>query len=595
MSFTRRRAIGAEIADGGVHFRVWAPSRRKVAVVIGDRDHPLDAEQGGYFSGLVQGAGAGTLYRFRLDDEREAYPDPASRFQPDGPHGPSQVIDSSHRPATGWKGVDPDDLVIQELHIGTFTGEGTWKAAMEKLPLVAEVGINLLELMPVAEFPGRFGWGYDGVDMWAPTRLYGTPDDFRAFVDAAHGLGMGVILDVVYNHFGPDGCYVTKFSPSYFTDRYENEWGVALNFDGEESAGVREFFIENAAYWIDELRLDGLRVDATQSIYDASPRHIISEVAQSARRAGGGRTVFLVAENEPQDVRMVEELGLDAMWNDDWHHSAAVALTGRGEAYYSDYRGTAQEFVSMARLGFLYQGQRYKWQQKRRGTPSGALPRRKLVCYLENHDQLANSLRGARMHQQTSPGRMRAMTALLLLAPQTPMLFQGQEWGSPKPFLYFADHEPELAEKVLEGRFDFLKQFPRIATPEIQRLLPSPDDPETFRGCKLDWNRDGATLRLHRDLIALRRSLPRPAALDGAVLAAGAFVLRWADHLLVINLGPDLRLDPAPEPLLAPPPGREWELLWSSEAPEYGGGGTPALDTPEENWRIPAQCVVVLR
>jgi len=605
MSVVRRRAIGAEIVGGGVHFRVWAPSRRKVAVVIEGADHPLEPDSGGCFAGLIPDAGDGALYRFRLDDDPTLYPDPASRFQPEGPHGPSQVIDPhAYRWRARWAGVDPQGVVLYEMHIGTFTPAGTWSAAMEKLPLVADVGINVLEIMPVAEFPGRFGWGYDGVDLWAPTRLYGTPDDFRRFVDAAHDLGLAVILDVVYNHLGPDGNYLARFAPHYFTDRYPNEWGQSLNFDGDGAAGVRQFFAENAACWIDEYRLDGLRLDATQSIIDHSPVHVLREIGDAAHRAAGGRPILLIAENEPQDTRLVREYGMDMMWNDDWHHAAVVALTGRIEAYYTDYRGRPQEFVSMARLGFLYQGQRYQWQKKRRGTPSADLPPRQLVCYIENHDQVANSADGARMHEVTSPALHRAMTALLLLQPQTPMLFQGEEFGSSKPFLYFADHEPKLAEDVARGRREFLEQFPSIAASEVE--LARPHDPETFARCKLDFaerEKNEPIVALHRDLIRLRRGDPAFAAqrsdrLFGAVLGDAAFVLRWmaggeGDRLLLVNLGADLQLDPAPEPLLAPPTGRRWQVIWSSEWRAYGGGGTPEVEG-EEGWRIPARCAVVM-
>ena len=309
----RRRAIGAEPADGGVHFRVWAPERKRVAVVIDGRDHPLEREERGHFSGLVEGARAGTRYRFRLDSEDEIYPDPASRYQPEGPHGASEVVDPAWKP-THWRGIDPKALVISEIHIGTFTPEGTFLSAIEKLPLIADAGINLIEVMPVSDFPGRFGWGYDGVDWFAPAHIYGTPDDFRRFVDAAHANGIGVILDVVYNHFGPDGCYWKQFTPDYFTDRYTNEWGEAINF---ASGGARELCTENAAYWIDEFHLDGLRLDATQDIHDSADPHIIRDIVRAARAAAGDRTIFVVAENEPQNVALLQEYGLDAMWNDD--------------------------------------------------------------------------------------------------------------------------------------------------------------------------------------------------------------------------------------------------------------------------------------
>jgi maltooligosyltrehalose trehalohydrolase len=583
----RRLPIGAEVMVGGVHFRVWAPERERVRVVIAGDEHDLQSEGGGYFGGLVEGVGAGALYRFRLDDDDDTYPDPASRHQPDGPHSASMVVDPSTYVwrEEGWRGVDPAALVVYEMHIGTFTAEGTWRAAAARLPALAEIGITLLEVMPANEFPGRFGWGYDGVDLFAPSRLYGRPDDFRAFVDAAHAAGLGVILDVVYNHLGPDGCYLTKFTPHYFTKKYENEWGEAVNFDGDESEGVRSFVTSNAAYWIDEFHLDGLRLDATQSLHDDSPEHIMAALARAARAAAGGRTIVIIAENEPQDVAVIERQGLDALWNDDWHHAALVAATHAREAYYTDYLGTPQEFVSMAMRGFLYQGQWYSWQKQPRGTASAHLPPAALVCFLENHDQLANSAGGARLRDLTPAGRYRALTALLLLQPQMPMLFQGQERGTQRPFLYFADHKPELAVKVREGRRDFLKQFPSIDLSAIK----NPDDLSTFTACKLDDEGDERFVALHRDLLTLRRQLRGQPLLGGAVLGDAAFLLRFQFALLLVNLGAAIRLEVANEPLLAPPRGRRWQARWSSEDAAYGGGGTAF-----EEWSLPAESAIVL-
>jgi maltooligosyltrehalose trehalohydrolase len=603
----RRRKLGAELVSGGVSFRVWAPARSRVSVVIENgKESPLERESGGYFSGVIPSASTGTRYRFRLDDEKETYPDPASRYQPDGPHGPSEVVDpDTYRWRSEGIDVSMNGLVIYEMHIGTFTKLGTFLSAIDELPHLADVGVNMIEMMPVHEFPGRFGWGYDGVDLWAPVHIYGSPDDLRGFVDAAHENGIAVILDVVYNHFGPDGCYLSKFTPDYFTKKYRNDWGESLNFDISEASGARDLYVENAAYWIDEFRFDGLRLDATQSIQDASTPNIMREITDRARAAAGDRTIFIVGENEPQDVRLLTEYRLDAMWNDDWHHSAMVAATGQSEAYYTDYCGRAQEFVSMARLGFLFQGQRYKWQKQRRGTPSHHIDPHRLVCYLQNHDQVANSATGARLQELTPPGRLRALTALLLLQPQTPMLFQGQEFASSSPFLYFADHDRELARKVADGRREFLAQFPSIIN--VADQLPDPGDPQTFARSKLDLaerDRHVAAVDLHRDLIALRRSdatisQQRSDVLHGSVLAEHTFILRWlfgndADRLLVVNLGPALHFDPASEPLLAPPAECEWETLWSSESVKYGGSGERPLDT-EENWKIPEQAAVLLR
>ena len=552
MSRKRRRAIGAEILDDGVHFRVWAPAHDAVAVVIDGQAIPLEREEGGYHSQLIRDARAGTRYKFRLADGD--YPDPASRYQPDGPHDDSVVVDPS---AYAWQSAAPsiDDRIIMEIHLGTFTPAGTFAAAIEKLPLLADAGINTIELMPVNEFAGRFGWGYDGVDLWAPEHIYGTPDDFRRFIDVAHALGLAVILDVVYNHFGPDGCYVAKFTPLYFTKKFGNDWGEAINF---EERAVREFFAENAAYWVDEFHLDGLRLDATQAINEIEA---IGDITRSARGVTS-RDLFICAENEPQDVRLLKDLGVDAMWNDDWHHAATVALTGNREAYYTDYRGRAQELASMARHGFLYQGQWYSWQNHSRGTPSHDVDPRRLICYLQNHDQIANSAHGLRLDRLASPRALRALTALLLLAPQTPMLFQGQEFASSSPFLYFADHGPELADLVAKGRREFLVQFP-----SIKNFIP-PHDEQTFTDCKLDWSERDANadaVDFHRQLIRLRATMPRTRP-ETAALNEAALVLRWFDpqRLLVINWGDEFAMAPMSEALLAPPRDREWIVAWSS-------------------------------
>ena len=614
----RRLPIGAELlTDTTLHVRVWAPGRRRVTVVFENRGHQdvvqLEGESTGYFSGLVAPAMEGTLYRFQLDDDETLYPDPASRFQPDGPHGPSRVVDPSQFPWTdaSWPGARMAGQVIYEMHIGTFTREGSWAAAARELEELAELGITCIELMPVAEFPGRFGWGYDGVDLFAPTRLYGEPDDLRHFVNEAHRYGLAVILDVVYNHVGPDGNYLHHFSPDYFTDRNRTEWGEAINFDGPASGPVREFFLANARYWIEEYHLDGLRLDATQNIFDTSADHVIAAIGREVRAAAGARATIIVAENEPQRTHLVRPAALggydlDALWNDDLHHTALVALTGKREGYYTDYTGSPQEFVSAVKYGYLYQGQHYKWQRQRRGTPALDLPPKTFVAFLENHDQVANSVRGERLHRLTSPGCHRALTAFLLLVPSTPMLFQGQEFGSSVPFLYFADHHGQLGRTVREGRAAFLAQFPSIATPAMMASIPDPTDASTFERCKLDLAERRAhqpMYALHHDLIWLRRRDPVFSAqtlrVDGAVLGSQAFVLRFfgpagGDRLLVVNLGVDLPLNPAPEPLLAPASDTVWITLWSSEDLRYGGAGTTSLET-RNNWRIPAHSAVVLQ
>jgi maltooligosyltrehalose trehalohydrolase len=599
--------------ESGVHFRVWAPRRRRVEVVIEGQAVELKPEEAGYFSGFAAYAADGMRYRYRLDGG-EQFPDPASRFQPDGPHGPSQIVDPGKFRWTddGWRGVGLEGQVVYEMHIGTFTREGTWEAAIRELPELAALGITLLEVMPVADFSGRFGWGYDGVDVFAPTRLYGKPDDFRRFVDRAHASGLGVILDVVYNHFGPDGNYVKQFAEHYCTDRHKTDWGEAINFDSEDCRPVREFYIANAGYWIDEYHLDGLRLDATQNIYDCSKEHILQAVARRVRSAAQGRATFVVAENEPQHVKLVrppeeDGYGLDALWNDDFHHSAMVALAGRNEAYYTDFQGTPAELVAAAKWGYLYQGQWYRWQKTRRGTPTFGVQPERFVNFLQNHDQVANSGRGLRCHLLTSPGQYKVLTALLLLMPGTPLLFQGQEFASSSPFLFFADHNKELARLVHKGRSEFLSQFRSLSLPEVQADLAHPSDPKTFERCKLDFSeraKHAAIYTMHRDLLRLRREDPvfrvqRPRGVDGAVLGAEGFVLRYFsdqgdDRLLVVNLGRDLHLDPAPEPLLAPPEEKEWAIFWSSEDLRYDGGGTAPLET-DNGWRIPGRAAVVLK
>lgn len=615
----RRYPVGAELSPrGGTRFRVWAPKSRRVEVVFfansGDADKAaqgaveLDPERDGYFSGTAK-AGAGALYKLRLDSGM--YPDPASRFQPAGPHGPSQVIDPAgfQWSDRAWRGVTRGDEVIYEMHAGTLTQEGTWRAAENELAALRDLGITILEVMPVADFAGKFGWGYDGVNLFAPTRLYGQPDDFRHFVDRAHAAGLGVILDVVYNHFGPSGNYWRSFSQDYFSSRYKNEWGEPINFDGPQAGPVREFFLANAAYWIDEFHLDGLRLDATQQMFDASEDHILGAIVRRTRAAAPGRKIFMVAENERQSARLAWPetklgFGFNALWNDDFHHAARVAATGRSEAYYSDYRGSPQELISTVKHGFLYQGQWSRWQKQRRGSPALDLSPRHFTNYLQNHDQVANSSSGARLHQLAAPGKVRALTALLLLSPQIPLLFQGQEFGASSPFLYFADHEPELAQKVRDGRAQFLSQFPSISGRAAPVSLPAPHDPQTFARSRLDLAervKHTEVYKLHRDLLKLRATDPifknaGSGKLDGAVLGAEGFLLRFfgagQDRLLIVNLGGDLNLQVVPEPLLAPPAEGEWKMIWSSENPKYGGQGAPDFGA-EETWLIPAQAAVV--
>ena len=622
----RRYSIGAEVlAPGRTHFRVWAPNASHLEVAIqldGNRDSvpvvvELAAEGNGYFSGEAA-AGAGALYRFRLDGGMQLYPDPASRSQPLDPHNASAVVDPAAFRWTDaeWKGRPLRGQVMYELHVGTFTPEGTWAAAARELPALAELGVTVIEMMPVNEFAGQHNWGYDGVDFFAPAHVYGTPDDLRAFVDAAHAVGVSVILDVVYNHFGPDGNYLRAFAEHYFTDRHHCEWGEALNFDDDDSVSVREFFLTNARYWIEEYHFDGFRFDATQSIIDTSEESILAAIVRECRAAVPGRELIMIAENEPQATKLVRPRseggdGLDGLWNDDFHHSAVVSLTGRSESYFRDYRGTPQEYISAAKYGYLYQGQHYDFHKKRRGMGSFGVPPWAFVAFIENHDQIANTGDGQRLRFQTSPAKYRAMTALLLLGPWTPMLFQGQEFGASSPFLYFNDMGRDLHDPIRKGRAEGLKIFPSFASEETQALLADPFEPDTFTRCKLDFaerEKHTALYALHRDLLRLRREDAafrgqEPGGVDGAVLGTHSFVLRLfgeklggdEDRLLLVNLGPLEVLSPAPEPLLAPPVGRRWETLWTSDLPKYGGYGPATVETDDGQWRLPAESTVALR
>ena len=499
------------------------------------------------------------------------------------------------------------------MHIGTFTKEGTWRAAAEQLSELARIGITVIEMMPVAEFPGRFGWGYDGVDLFAPSHLYGTPHDLRAFVDRAHSLGLGVILDVVYNHFGPYGNYLGSFSDHYLLRGKGHEWGDVINFDGQNSGPVREFFITNGRYWIEEFHFDGFRFDATHAICDDSEEYIIGALGRAAREAAGRRSIILIAENDLQESKMTLPQseggdGLDGMWNDDFHHSAIVALTGRKVGYYGDYSGKPQEFLSAAKYGFLYQGQSLSWRKVLRGTPTFGNPAEAFVCFIENHDQIANTGPGQRPRFQTSPGRYRAMTALLLLGPWTPLLFQGEEFGASSPFLFFADvGDASVRDATRRGRAQLLAPFLSLNEEDTLRRLPSPDDPEAFARCKLDFSereKNRQLYDLHIDLMKLRREDSRfceqsSGGIDGAVLGPASFVLRYFseaddDRLLFMNFGEHQVFHPASEPLLAPPTGYRWETLWTSDSRRYGGSDAAASATVDQ-WILPAESAVVLQ
>lgn len=604
--------LGAVPLEKGTFFRVWAPKAKQVEVVINEKTIvPLEHEPDGYFAALINQANPGDYYKFRLN-KKDSFPDPCSRFQPKGPHGPSMIINPQqfkwHDDSWQKKGIELKGQVIYEVHIGTYTQEGTYAAFRRELAELKELGITLIEIMPLAEFPGKWNWGYDGVGLFAPAHVYGSPDELRQLIDEAHRLEIGVVLDVVYNHFGPDGNYLKAFSEDYFTDKHKTDWGEAINFDAKNAKEVRRFFIENALYWINEFHFDGLRLDATQNIYDSGKSHILTEIVTATRASASPKKLVFIGENESQDVKLIVPpekggFGIDTLWNDDFHHTAQVAMTGHREAYYTDYMGRPQEFISAIKHGFLYQGQFYKWQNQNRGTfASDHIDASQFVIYLQNHDQIANSLLGERITSLTAPGIYRALTVLLLLAPQTPLLFMGQEFAASSPFWFFADHNEELAPKVFKGRKEFLAQFPSIAA--AQDVIIDPKDERLFYLSKLkleERQTHKEIYELHKDLLKLRRTDPvfkqqDRAAIEGAVLDKEAFVLRYkglkSDRLLIINLGADLDYSPCPEPLLAPFARRPWKFIWSSEEAHYGGKGIIKAHK-NKGWFIPAQCAQI--
>ncbi|MFN7932245.1 MAG: malto-oligosyltrehalose trehalohydrolase [Bryobacteraceae bacterium] len=494
--------IGATYTPDSTTFRVWAPNCRLVEVVLeGTGSFAMKGSRGGYHAARIAGLSPGALYWFRLDGEGP-FPDPASRFQPEGVHGPSMVVDPGQYEwkAEAFRGVSLDDLVLYELHVGAFTAEGTFRAAADKLEYLRDLGITAVELMPVADFPGRWNWGYDGVAPFAPARCYGTPDELRAFVDRAHELGIGVLLDVVYNHFGPDGAYQGLFSRSYFSRRHRNAWGDGIHFDGRSSAPVREYFVQNALCWIREYRLDGLRLDAVHAIHDDSRRHILAEIAGALHRTE--REVLVIAEDARNLAFLMQPeteggWGLDAVWADDFHHQMRRALAGDSEGYFRHFDGSMAGIAKTAKLGWFRMG----------SDPRGLAYSRFLFC-IQNHDQIGNRARGDRLHHSISAAAYRAATTLLLLLPQTPLLFMGQEWAASTPFLFFTDHHEELGKLVTEGRRREFQQFGSFAGE-----VPDPQSPATFQASQLRWQEleqspHAGTHRLYRDLLTLRRSHP---------------------------------------------------------------------------------------
>jgi maltooligosyltrehalose trehalohydrolase len=616
----RRPAAGAAwLGAEGTRFRVWAPQAARLELVLqtagAEVSEAMPPTGDGWFELVHPAAGPGVRYRYRVDGQGP-FPDPASRFQPLGVHGPSEVIDpEAYRWGdAGWAGVTLDRLVLYELHVGTFTPEGTFRAAMARLPELVDLGVTAIELLPLSDFPGRWNWGYDGVAPYAPARCYGRPDDLRALVDAAHRLGLAVHLDVVYNHLGPDGAYQGCFSPLYYSVTHRTPWGAALNFDGPGSGPVREYVVGNAVSWVREYHVDGLRLDATHAIMDESPRHILAELADAVHRAGRtlGRGVLVIAEDARNLAHMVRAeadggWGLDAVWSDDFHHQIRRRLAGDADGYFQDFSGSLPDLAATVERGWFYRGQYAAYFGGPRGTDPAGLPLERFVLFLQNHDQVGNRALGDRLNHRLSPAVFRAASVLLLVLPETPLLFMGQEWAASAPFLFFTDHHPELGDAVRHGRREEFARFAAFRDPAARERIPDPQAPETFAASRLDWGERArephhGILALHRRVLELRRNEPALRnrgdikTLEISRFAQDVLILRRtapsADQsavLAIIRLGGSGGVDLRGHPAARLGSSEHWQPLLSSGDEPFAAGGPrivvdpagPVLDFPE--------------
>ena len=507
-------SLGAVVQEQGTTFEVWAPEARTIDLIIENKSHPithaLQFSEDGKWRCFLPDVTAGEFYRYRINGDR-VLPDPASRFQPHGVHGPSQVInphlfDWSDR---NWQGIRIRDAILYELHVGTFSQEGTFAGVERRLPYLADLGVTVIELMPLGDFPGNRNWGYDGVALFAPARCYGTPEDLRRLINSAHALGIAVLIDVVYNHFGPDGAYAPSFSPYYFSSQHTTFWGDAVNLDGPHSAPVRSFFIENALYWLHEFHVDGLRLDATHSMIDDSQKHFVRELVTRVRNAVQHREILLIAEDHRNLAYMVkpeaeEGWGLDAVWSDDFHHEVRRLLARDTQGYFCDYKGSILDLSKTIQNGWIFTGQYSEYYKADRGTdPKGIDPQR-FVFFLQNHDQVGNRAQGERLNHQIDDASYRAASTLFLCAPETPLLFMGQEWGANTPFCYFTDHHEELGRLVRAGRMNEFRHFSTLSE------MPDPQSTDTFFNSKMNWleldfERHKCLFRLYRALIEIRK------------------------------------------------------------------------------------------
>jgi malto-oligosyltrehalose trehalohydrolase len=565
--------------DEGTLFRLWAPTARTVELMIENQPIPMQRTGSGWVAAITQEAGHGTLYRFRIDGDLQV-PDPASRFQPQDVHGPSQVVDPDRFEwrDTDWCGRPWREAVIYELHVGAFSPEGTFQGVQNKLDYLVDLGVTAIELMPVAEFPGRYNWGYDGVMLFAPDSRYGTPDELKSLVQAAHQKGLMILLDVVYNHFGPEGNYLHAYAESFFTRHHHTPWGAAINFEGagEQAEGgraVRDFFIQNALYWLNEYHFDGLRFDAVHAIRDESEKHFLEELAETIRlNVDPERHIHLVLENDDNTARFLAgdpERVFTAQWNDDFHHAIHVLIAGDTDGYYTDYawktsgKSPVEHLARALAEGFAYQGEASPYRQGRhRGEPSTQLHPIRFVNFLQNHDQVGNRAFGERLNTLArnttgGPEALRAVLALSMLGPSIPLLFMGEEWGTETPFLFFCDFNKELAPQVAEGRRREFAKFPAFSDPATHERIPDPSLFKTFTDSCLDWDeleepQYAVWLRFYKNLLAIRAQdiiplLPLiPASAEGSrryeILGPNALAAQWKlsdgrTLILAANLG----------------------------------------------------------
>lgn len=591
MSKQPKRPLGAVWSPKGTcGFLLWAPKAQRVDVHFvtpGNRVIAMQPLDGGYFTAAVEEIAPGARYLYCLDGQTER-PDPASRFQPQGVHGPSEVVDLDFEWSDqSWFGIPLEQYVFYELHVGTFTPQGTFDAIIPRIHELRDLGMTAIELMPVAQFPGNRNWGYDGVYPFAVQNSYGGPAALKRLVNACHQQGIAVVLDVVYNHLGPDGNYLADFGP-YFSDLYGTPWGQAINFDGPQSDEVRRYFLENASQWISEFHVDALRLDAIQAIVDVSARPFLEALSTMIHAKANqlNRKVFLIAESNRNDARLLNPhavggTGLDAVWNDDFHHSLHVSLTGERNGYYQDFSGI-EDLACAFRKGFVFEGQYSKYRQRRHGSSSQQISAHRFVVFAQNHDQVGNRSAGERLSQLISFEQLKLAAATVLLSPCVPLLFMGEEYGEPAPFSYFVSHgDPALIESVRTGRREYLARF------QWGGDMADPQDEGTFLRSIPNWDlrAEGHHRQLwnfYQELLRLRRDLPALAQLDKNTLDAVAFVdsntillRRWSglSHILAL-----FHFDPKPTQLALQFPVGRWQKQLDSAEPRWSGGGSQACD-----------------